>query len=326
MPSKMKEAASGKQSNRKKKNSQKDNERKPEKRSNNQKTDEEKAAKQKYFKKISQNINAFLDPDSPNGFQQQDLAHVLGMEKQGFNAYMKAETHFFSVQMLDKIADYLGCSVDHLLDRYEEPTKTLSETAKDYGISGNSLQILREGVLTQSSHYRILIDLFEYLLQEYRAYKFDPSEVIPFPGDEDDSETEEGDPGQVSTDHSEYLYPINETSTMIDHIIRALSSMSSRNPEKYTLPGDPSHSEELMKRVEAQEFLKKHGDVIISAKEARDYYLRESSDKFKEVLLNFCETKMKDDPDYTLKVIDLHTGGLNSVLFDLYKKKGVIQD
>ena len=265
MPSKMKETVS----DRKPKGETNINQNG--KKSNNQKTDEEKAAKQKYFKQISNRINAFLDPDSKTGFQQQDLARALGMEKQGFNAYMKAETHFFSVQMLEKISNYLGCSVDHLLGKYDEKTKTLSEMAEYTRLSGEALEILHEAVTINSNGYQLFIDLFEYMLRRYKKY------------------LNYEDHAQAASD------PVD---TMMLYVSEALRfNLIKRTQTKET--------EKMFKdAAQAEAYLSEGGFTVIPVESGYYYALQEASESFIKLLRQFIQEKIDKDPEYAKRIWD----------------------
>ncbi len=88
------------------------------KNSNSQKTIEEKEADKQLRQKISRRISYRIsDMLYEKGLQLKELADYLGISKQNLNSYIKAETHFYSVSMLIKIADFFDCSIDYLLHR-----------------------------------------------------------------------------------------------------------------------------------------------------------------------------------------------------------------
>lgn len=245
---------------------------------------------------------------------QKEFAERLGIKK-SYLSMIELGERVPDAIVIRQIADKLGCSTDFLLGKDEAESHDDSFVCKRTGLSRDAVKILHEAVSTKSNKYQILVDLFDYLLHEYKTYKKE------FALTSDDSET--GDSSMQPSTDCQYIRIINDTDTMFESIISALGSMSSaitRKTENYSLPGDQGHREDLLKRFEAQEYLNKHGEVVIMAEKAKDYYLREAADKFRDVISAFCEIKMRKNPDYALKVIDVHGGEVSREAFDaLYK-------
>lgn len=198
---------------------------------------------------------------------------AIDIDQRTFSDYKNGKT-FPPSSVLFKLARELDCSADYLMGLDNATDHECSDISEKIGLSGETVEILREAVKKGSNKYKLLIDLFEFLLQHYISYEFDLSEL------------QRG--GQISID----------TFLMYDRIIRALMSTQAL---KQCLPDDEEYSNYQLKRHEAQVLLSEHGDAVISAENARDYYLREAADKFRELLLPFCMKMTEEDPNYVFK-------------------------
>ena len=204
---------------------------------------------------------------------------AIDIDQRTFSDYKNGKT-FPPSSVLFKLARELDCSADYLMGLDNAPGHECSDISEKIGLSGETVEILREAVEKGSNKYKLLIDLFEFLLQHYISYEFDLS------------------------DNKGQKHISNDTYLIFDHIIDALGSMLSTQALIQFLPGgeeslfiDGEYSSDILE-AEAEVFLSKHGKAVIPAKKARDYYLREAADKFKDVLLPFCMKMTEEDPNY----------------------------
>lgn len=213
------------------------------------------------------------------GMNQEELAKAIDVTQGSISSYEKGEKKP-TADKLWALARTLGCTADYLLGGEEAKDHDSSFVCEQTGLSGETVEILREAVEKGSNKYKLLIDLFEFLLQHYISYEFDLS------------------------DNKGQKHISNDTYLIFDHIIDALGSMLSTQALIQFLPGgeeslfiDGEYSSDILE-AEAEVFLSKHGKAVIPAKKARDYYLREAADKFKDVLLPFCMKMTEEDPNY----------------------------
>ena len=257
------------------------------------------------------------------GKSDKSIYEALDMDQRTFSTYKRGEC-FPPANVVFKLAQELNCTSDYLMGLDGATNHECSDISKKTGLPGEAVEILHEAVTTNSNKYQILVDLFDYLLHEYKTYEFDSSEIKEFALTDDDPET--GDNSAKPWSGCQYMRMINDTYAMFDYIISALGSMLAitQKTEDYSLPGEQGHREDLLKRVETQNYLNKHGEVVIMAEKAKEYYLREAADKFRDIISAFCDIKMRKNPDYALKVIDVNVGDVKRETMDMLQKQGRI--
>lgn len=126
-----------------------------------------KDQKQLYFKALGNHIK---DVIIEKHREQKDVAEAMGMTKQNFHNYLQGKTHFFTIPMICKLSEVLDTSTDYLLGLVQSDDKLTADICKETGFTPDAVKILREAVKDNSFKYRILIDIFEFMLLHIEMY------------------------------------------------------------------------------------------------------------------------------------------------------------
>ena len=243
----------------------------------------EKSERQKYHDKISKRITNLI---ASRNVLQQDVADYLGMSKQAFSAYMRAKDHFFSIEMLHKIADYFHCDIDYLIRRQDAPNHDAADVCKYTGLSSETIEILHEGVETYPNGYRLFIDLFEYMLKQNKmsSYEYNNKPV--------------------------FYHADTDTSYLMNNIVAALMAQRStvvwNEKQAEIMARDGDVPEEVARQIassvfDAEDFLLDCGRTSLPSKDAKQFYLRLCSEDFVKIVESFVDEKADKDPRYLLK-------------------------
>lgn len=212
---------------------------------------------------------------------QAEFARRLGIGKSSLCQYEKGDRKP-DAEILRKMADALECTSDYLIGKEQAPTHENSDVCELTGLPAGAVEILHEAVENKTKCYKILIDLFQYLLHQDRVYL------------EKDINGEKV-----------YYRKNTDTSALVNQIEGAVKSM-----EIHQRSYDNDFSE-IPAEIDATKFLENQGYCVVSPYAARDYHLREAADLFRNVLLKFIEDVNEVEHEYSKKIwnpIIMHDG------------------
>lgn len=228
------------------------------------------------------------------GMTQTELAEAINAGQSSIVNYEKGR--YPQADILRSMADVLGCTTDYLVGKDPEPTHEATDIHKWIGLSNATVEALHEAVEKGRNDYKLFVDLFEYMLSQYKTYE----QINP--------DSPEALPGLIRKS--------NETSKIMYNLERAFRSTLYASAQKKDWTFSPVDHKEyedgLERRVKIDKSLAKFGEERIKSEDAKNFYLREAADAFRNVLLDFCNRITTDNPKYYRKAFPIKVIEKNS--------------